>query len=83
MVSIGIGLITAGYSLMYYGLYQMRGATGGFASYILPGRINTEKGFMWGPPGVSHTTAVKKAKAPKKGAKKTSAPWPPGVGIIG
>lgn len=50
MAALGIVLITGGYTLSYYAYFQLRGATGGFLSYLVPGRVATEKGYMFSAP---------------------------------
>lgn len=50
MVFVSLGLMWIGYAVAYDGWFQLHGATGGFLSYIAPGRDKTEKGFMFESP---------------------------------
>lgn len=68
MGAVGMLLLTAGYGLLYYGVCQVKGATAGLASYFIPGAMNSEKGYAYGPPsGAQAPTAKAAKKEPKFG----------------
>lgn len=74
MGAVGMLLLTAGYGLLYYGVCQVKGATAGIASYFIPGAMNSEKGYAYGPPsGAQAPTAKQEAakKEPKFGTTST------------
>ena len=64
MPLLGIGVMFMGYSLMYYGITQVRGGNWGLLDLVIPGKFDPTIAMDSGSTGTGPTAGTKSGQVP-------------------
>ncbi len=64
MPLLGIGVVFMGYSLMYYGITQVRGGNWGLLDLVIPGKFDATIAMDSGSTGDGTTAGTKSGQVP-------------------